>query len=184
MPATSGARLCRRRSARSRRRRRILAIKIVHSRASCCVLTSPALELPSAAIRNSRSSAASLATAAPVMRSSMPAFMSTMLELEGLRASELCESSARTSNRTQKLYSAATGADVDLAGVFCDADAVGQGLLTGFLPCQTHLVDGELCLGGALGGSSPTQGERDVHLELRFSVYPGTPEPRRCLVKR
>ncbi len=24
-------------------------------------------------------------------------------------------------------------------GVFCDADAVGEGLLTGFLPCQTHL---------------------------------------------
>jgi hypothetical protein len=37
-------------------------------------------------------------------------------------------------------------------GVFCDADAVGEGLLTGFLPSQTHLVNGELCLGGALGG--------------------------------
>jgi hypothetical protein len=32
-------------------------------------------------------------------------------------------------------------------GVFCDADAVGEGLLTGFFPCQTHLVNGgELCL--------------------------------------
>jgi hypothetical protein len=30
--------------------------------------------------------------------------------------------------------------------------AVGEGLLTGFLPSQTHLVNGELCLGGALGG--------------------------------
>ncbi len=50
-------------------------------------------------------------------------------------------------------------------------DAVGEGLLTGLLPCETHLVDGELFLGGAPGGVKccgnlgsrfPTQGERDV----------------------
>jgi hypothetical protein len=33
-------------------------------------------------------------------------------------------------------------------GCICDADAVGKGSL----PCQTHLVNGELRLGGALGG--------------------------------
>ncbi len=62
-----------------------------------------------------------------------------------------------------------------LKGVFCDADAVGEGLHTGFLPCLTHLIIDELCLGGALDGveccgdlsdRSPTQGERDVLLEL------------------
>jgi hypothetical protein len=35
--------------------------------------------------------------------------------------------------------------------VFCDADALGEGSLTGFLPSQTHLVEGEFVLGGALG---------------------------------
>ena len=66
-------------------------------------------------------------------------------------------------------------------GVFCDADAVGEGLLTGFLPSQTHLVHGELCLGGALGGvescgnlsnRSPAQGKRDVLLELALQCLP------------
>jgi hypothetical protein len=64
---------------------------------------------------------------------------------------------------------------------FCDADAVGEGLLTGFLPSQTHLVNGELCPGGALGGvescgnlsnRSPAQGKRDVLLELALQCLP------------
>ena len=52
----------------------------------------------------------------------------------------------------------------NMVWVFCHADAVGEGLLTGFLPCQTHLVDGELCLGGALGGlvARPSSASRVV----------------------
>jgi hypothetical protein len=73
------------------------------------------------------------------------------------------------------MYEADTTTRRFIKGVFCDADAVGEGLLTGFLPSQTHLVNGKLCLGGALGGVESYEADTSTAVLSIVAYYVALP---------